>query len=68
MIIECNNNLTDENAKRNIQAKLDNIDEKIQALRKLSLSLILSNKSSSSSGALTLFYCSGKIFSDHIFF
>lgn len=41
MIIECNNNLTDENAKRNIQGKLDNIDEKIQALCKsFSLNII----------------------------
>ncbi len=32
MIMEFNNTLTDENAKRKIQNKIANIDEKIQAL------------------------------------
>ncbi len=32
MIMEFNNTLTDENAKRKLQNKITNIDEKIQAL------------------------------------
>ncbi|CAF3421485.1 unnamed protein product [Rotaria sp. Silwood1] len=35
MIIEYNSDLTDENAKRKIQAKITNVDEKVQALGKL---------------------------------
>ncbi len=39
MIIEYNNNnVTDENAKRKIQAKIANVDEKIQALGRFFIS------------------------------
>ncbi|CAF2410288.1 unnamed protein product [Rotaria sp. Silwood2] len=40
MIIEYNSDLTDENAKRKIKAKIANVDEKVQALGRL---LILDN-------------------------
>lgn len=38
MIIEYNNNQTDANAKRKIQQKIANIDEKVQALGRIFLS------------------------------
>ncbi|CAF3407165.1 unnamed protein product [Rotaria sp. Silwood1] len=37
MIIEYNSDLTDENAKRKIQAKITNVDEKVQALAALTI-------------------------------
>ncbi|UJR20987.1 hypothetical protein I4U23_024089 [Adineta vaga] len=37
LIIEMNNNLTDENFKRKIQAKITNVDEKVQALAALTI-------------------------------
>ncbi len=63
MIIECNNNLTDENAKRKIPGKIDHMDEKIQALRKFFLHMMKENKIYFFSGSLTVFYCSGRYIS-----
>lgn len=66
LVVEYNSKLADENEKRKIQAKIANVDEKVQALGKIS-----SQSSQESfklieallfdcSGALTLLYCSGK--------
>jgi uncharacterized protein YlxW (UPF0749 family) len=61
MIIEYNNALTDDNTKRKIQARLENLEEKVQALRKFLTSYYQQKtRIHFFSGALTIFYCSGE--------
>ena len=66
LVVEYNSKLADENEKRKIQAKITNVDEKVQALGTISspssqesfelIEVLLFNFL----GALTLLYCSGK--------